>query len=79
MNIQNYTVDEQIYALTRNIKNAVKMAYSLYEIGSKEFVQLINATEETKKKIKDLKAKGDSEEETLNRLNVFLAKNKTKK
>ena len=47
------------------------MAYANYEIGSREFVELINSAEETKKKIDDLKAKGDSEEETLNRPNVF--------
>jgi len=69
MNTQNYTVDEQIYALSRNIKNVVKMAYANYEIGSKEFVKLIDSAEVAKKEIEGLKAKGDSEEKTLNRLN----------
>lgn len=77
MNVQNYTTNEKINALVRNIRSAVDMAYTNFEIGSKEFVQLINAVEETKKKIDALKAKGDSEEETLNRLNDFLAKTKT--
>ena len=74
MSTQNYTVNEQISALVCNIRSAVDMAYTNFEIGSKEFVQLINAVEETKKKIDALKAKGDSEEETLNRPNDFLAK-----
>lgn len=78
MNVQSYTVNEQINALVRNIKGAVDMAYKNFEIGSKEFVQLIDAAEKTKEKIDALKAKGDSEEETLNRLNDFNKKtNKT--
>lgn len=72
MNIQSYTVNEQINALAGNIRGIVKMAYENYEIGSKPFVQLIDAAEETKKKIENLKAKGDSEfDERLNRLDDF--------
>jgi len=71
MNTQNYTVNEQINALAHNIRAVVKMAYKNFEIGSKEFVQLINSAEETKKKIKALKAKGDSRDDNPNRLCVF--------
>jgi len=79
VNTHNYTVNEQIYTLVCNIRKVVKMAYANYEIGSREFVELINSAKETKKKIDALKEKGDSEEETLNRPNVFLAKNTTNK
>lgn len=72
MNIQSYTVNEQINALAGNIRGIVKMAYENYEIGSKEFVKLINSAEETKKKIENLKAKGDPEiNGSLNRLDDF--------
>lgn len=76
MNTQNYTTEDIITALSNNVRRAIKMAYENYEIGSKPFVQIINGTEDTIKLIDALKAKGGSEEETLNRPNNFLAKTK---
>ena len=94
MNTQSYTAEDIIAGLSKNIKGVIKMAYENYEIGSRNFNALINASVEPLKIVNELleaqktankrlkqnvlkKAKGDLEEETLNRLNDFLAKTNT--